>query len=116
MPLQEFTAPGRTVNPLRTSDSTPMPRHRHFRRKFMRQITKRTISIVLMVVFATIVFAQPDQPQTQPQDQIRPSRDMEKELAIQRQLEKIAPKSVATFKAATEALDKDDYEQAAKLY
>lgn len=82
----------------------------------MRQITRRMISIVLTVFFATIVFAQPDQPQTQPQDQIRPGRDLEKEQAIQRQLEKIAPKSVATFKAATEALDKDDYEQAAKLY
>lgn len=41
---------------------------------------------------------------------------MEKERAIWQQLEKISPKSVETFKAATEAMDKGDYDQAAKLY
>jgi Zn-dependent protease with chaperone function len=41
---------------------------------------------------------------------------MNRERAIWQELEKIAPKSVETFKAATEAYDKDDYERAATLY
>ncbi|MCI0485517.1 MAG: M48 family metalloprotease [Blastocatellia bacterium] len=43
-------------------------------------------------------------------------RDIEKESAIWQQLQKIAPRSVETFKAATEALDKGDYQEAARLY
>lgn len=43
-------------------------------------------------------------------------RNMEKERAIWQQLEAIAPGAVETFKAATVALDKDDYQEAARLY
>jgi tetratricopeptide (TPR) repeat protein len=43
-------------------------------------------------------------------------RDMEKEKAIWQQLGSIAPKSVEDFKAATAAFDKDDYQEAARLY
>ncbi|HEV2664635.1 MAG TPA: tetratricopeptide repeat protein [Blastocatellia bacterium] len=38
------------------------------------------------------------------------------ERAIWRELEKIVPESVETFKAATEAFDRQDYERAATLY
>ncbi|HKC87914.1 MAG TPA: tetratricopeptide repeat protein, partial [Blastocatellia bacterium] len=41
---------------------------------------------------------------------------MNREKAIWQELEKIAPKSVETFKAATEAFDKQDNERAAALY
>ncbi len=78
----------------------------------MPQKMQGMISIAAMTVFALTVFAQPDQ--TQPQT--RPGRDMEKERAIWQQLEKIVPKSVETFKSATEALDKNDFTQAAKLF
>ena len=44
------------------------------------------------------------------------SRDMEKEKAIWAELETLAPESVADFKAATEAMDAQDYEKAAELY
>ncbi|HLG17009.1 MAG TPA: M48 family metalloprotease [Blastocatellia bacterium] len=43
-------------------------------------------------------------------------RDMEKEEAIWQQLSAVAPRAVDTFKSATVALDKRDYEQAARLY
>ncbi len=43
-------------------------------------------------------------------------RDMAKEEKIWRELQPTAPKAVETFKAATVALDKDQYEEAAKLY
>jgi tetratricopeptide (TPR) repeat protein len=48
--------------------------------------------------------------------QLAPGRDMNRESSIWQELEKIAPKSIETFKSATEALDRKDYEQAAKLY
>ena len=41
---------------------------------------------------------------------------MNRERVIWQRLEKVAPKSVETFKAATEAFDKQDYERAATLY
>jgi tetratricopeptide (TPR) repeat protein len=43
-------------------------------------------------------------------------RDQAKERAIWQQLEKIAPQSVENFKAATDALDRDDYQTAVRLY
>jgi tetratricopeptide (TPR) repeat protein len=50
------------------------------------------------------------------QQQSAPERDMEKEKRIWQQLEKVSPKSVDTFRAATEAFDKNDYREAARLY
>ena len=44
------------------------------------------------------------------------SRDMEKEKAIWAELEKQSPESVADFKAATEAMDAQDYEKAVDLF
>src|SRR5687767_13398090 len=43
-------------------------------------------------------------------------RDMEKEKAIWAELETVAPQSVADFKAATEAMDAQDYDKAAELF
>ena len=48
--------------------------------------------------------------------QAQSDRDMEKEKAIWAELEKSAPKSVADFKAATEAMDAQNYDQAAELF
>lgn len=44
------------------------------------------------------------------------SRDMEKEKAIWAELETMSPKSVADFKAATEAMDAEDYDKAVELF
>ncbi|MEP7336374.1 MAG: M48 family metalloprotease [Acidobacteriota bacterium] len=69
---------------------------------------QKMISILLISLFAVTVVAQ---------QQAAPSRrNMEKEKQHWQQLEKIAPVAVETFKAATEAFDKRDYDQAAKLY
>src|SRR5262245_11456635 len=43
-------------------------------------------------------------------------RNMEKEKLIWQSLKAIAPGSVDTFKTATEALDRDDYNESARLY
>ncbi|HEX8292092.1 MAG TPA: M48 family metallopeptidase, partial [Pyrinomonadaceae bacterium] len=43
-------------------------------------------------------------------------RDMEKERKIWQQLQAVAPQSLETFKRATEALDSNDYGEAARLY
>jgi Zn-dependent protease with chaperone function/tetratricopeptide (TPR) repeat protein len=43
-------------------------------------------------------------------------RDMEKEELIWQELKSIAPRSLATFKEATVALDEGDYKKAAELY
>jgi tetratricopeptide (TPR) repeat protein len=48
--------------------------------------------------------------------QAQSSRNMEKEKAIWAELETLAPQSVADFKAATEAMDAEDYEKAVKLF
>lgn len=45
-----------------------------------------------------------------------PGRNMEKEKAIWAELEATAPKSVADFKAATEAMDAQDFEKAVSLF
>lgn len=44
------------------------------------------------------------------------SRDMDKEKALWQELESISPQALPTFKAATEALDRDDFQEAARLY
>jgi len=80
----------------------------------MRLIMPKTILIVITAIFAALTLTQPGWSQSPPQT--GPGRDMDREKAIWRGLEKVAPKSVETFKAATEAYDKEDYEQAAKLY
>lgn len=46
----------------------------------------------------------------------QPGRDIEKEKLFWQQLETIAPSAVENFKAATVALDKEDYAEAARLY
>ncbi len=43
-------------------------------------------------------------------------RDAEKENAILQQLQSVAPSAVNDFKAATEALDREDFKEAARLY
>src|SRR5215813_7424262 len=77
----------------------------------MRQIIPKLILTVITAVFTALTFAQPGRAQS-----TGPGRDMNREKVIWQGLEKVAPKSVETFKAATEAFDKDEYEQAAKLY
>jgi tetratricopeptide (TPR) repeat protein len=76
----------------------------------MRRIIPKPILTFITAVFAALIFAQPGLAQS-----TGPGRDMNREMAIWQELEKVAPKSVETFKAATEAIDKQDYEQAAKL-
>ena len=46
----------------------------------------------------------------------QPSRDIEKEKAIWAELEELAPQSVADFKAATEAMDAENYDKAIELF
>ena len=65
---------------------------------------KATSLLLLLILYGS---------STQAQQQ---GRDMEKEKAIWAELETRAPKSVADFKAATEAMDAQDYEKAAELY
>ncbi|MGH9766076.1 MAG: M48 family metalloprotease, partial [Blastocatellia bacterium] len=72
------------------------------------------ILIVVTAIFAVLTFTRPGWSQSPLPTS--PGRNMDREKAIWRGLEKVAPKSVETFKAATEAFDKQDYEQAAKLY
>src|SRR5215510_8994449 len=80
----------------------------------MRQITPQRFLTVITVIFAALTFAQPGRSQSP--SKTASGRNMNRERAIWQELEKIAPKSVETFKAATEAYDKDDYERAATLY
>src|SRR5262245_32255850 len=80
----------------------------------MRQITPKRFLTVITVILTALTFARPGRSQSS--SQTDPGRDMNFERAIWQELEKIAPKSVETFKAATEAFDKQDYERAATLY
>jgi hypothetical protein len=64
---------------------------------------KTTFLLLLLILFASSTPAQQ-------------GRDMEKEQAIWAELETLAPKSVPTFKLATEAMDAQDYDKAAKLF
>ena len=64
---------------------------------------KATSLLLLLILFSSSTPAQS-------------SRNMEKEKAIWAELETIAPESVADFKAATEAMDAQDFEKAVELY
>jgi Zn-dependent protease with chaperone function len=66
------------------------------------------ILTAITVIFAALTLAQ--QGWTQSPPSIGSGRDMNREKAIWQELEKVVPKSVETFKAATEAFDKQDYE------
>ena len=80
----------------------------------MRLIKSKRFLTAITVILTALTFTQPGR--TQSSSQTALGRDMNFERAIWQDLEKIAPKSVETFKAATEAYDKQDYEQAAALY
>src|SRR5262245_65180090 len=80
----------------------------------MSQITSQRFFTVITVILVALTFARPGQ--SQAPSQTAPGRDMNREKAIWQELEKVAPKSVETFKAATEAFDKQDYERAGTLY
>lgn len=62
------------------------------------------LAFALMVWSASVTLALPSQ------------RNMEKEQRIWQELQTIAPNMVETFKAATTALDKNDFAQAVRLY
>src|SRR5438128_195519 len=62
------------------------------------------LAFALMVWSASVTLALP------------PQRNMEKEQRIWQELQTIAPNMVETFKAATTALDKNDFAQAVRLY
>src|SRR5690242_17828689 len=64
---------------------------------------KTTFLLLLLILYGSSTSAQP-------------SRDMEKEKAIWAELETYSPASVADFKAATEAMDAQDYNKAVELY
>ena len=64
---------------------------------------KNILSAVFTLLFALTAFAQP-------------VRDTEREKIYWQELEKIAPKAVAPFKEATEALDGGDYAKAAQYF
>jgi tetratricopeptide (TPR) repeat protein len=80
----------------------------------MRLFMLKTLLTIVASVFVVLPFAQPCRAQSPLPDDL--GRDPNREKAIWQELEKIAPKSVETFKAATEAFEKGDNEKAAKLY
>jgi Zn-dependent protease with chaperone function len=80
----------------------------------MRRIMLKRFLTVITTTIAALAFAQSGRSQSPSQND--PGRDMNFERAIWKELEKIAPKSVETFKAATDAFDKQEYERAATLY
>lgn len=63
----------------------------------------KATSLLLLLLIASITYAQP-------------GRDMAKEKAIWAELETVAPQRVADFKAATEAMDAQDYDKAIELF
>lgn len=64
---------------------------------------KATSLLLLLLILSGSTYAQP-------------SRDMAKEKAIWAELEKSAPQSVTDFKAATEAMDAQNYQKAIDLF
>ena len=62
------------------------------------------LALALLIGSAAVALAQPRQ------------RDMEKEQRLWQELQAIAPDAVETFKAATAALDKNDFAEAVRLY
>jgi len=65
---------------------------------------KATFLLLLLVLYGSSTPAQ------------QTSRNLEKEKPIWAELETLAPESVADFKAATEAMDAQDYDKATELY
>ena len=63
-----------------------------------------TSFLFLLLLLPAAALAQPQQ------------RDMQKEQKIWQQLQAVAPQSLETFKRATEALDADQHDEAARLY
>lgn len=63
----------------------------------------KATSLLLLLLIASITYAQP-------------GRDMAKEKAIWAELETVAPQRLADFKAATEAMDAQDYDKAIELF
>ncbi|MCI0666401.1 MAG: hypothetical protein L0220_35580, partial [Acidobacteria bacterium] len=80
----------------------------------MRWNLPKTILIFVTFVLVALFFAQQGWSQSPPPP--APGRDMNREKAIWQALKKIAPKSVETFKAATEVFDRNEYEKAVILY
>jgi tetratricopeptide (TPR) repeat protein len=72
--------------------------------EIMRTRTTLYSSLFLMLALASLCPAQSD------------NRDLEKEKPIWQELKSMAPASVETFKAATDALDKGDFTESARLY
>ena len=64
---------------------------------------KATFLLLLVILYGSSTSAQQ-------------GRDMEKEKAIWAELETFSPRSVPDFKAATEAMDAQDYNKAVELY
>src|ERR1041385_3029369 len=62
-----------------------------------------SLLLLLLLLSGSIAYAQP-------------ARDMAKEQAIWAELETSAPQSLADFKAATEAMDAEHYDQAIELF
>lgn len=72
----------------------------------MKYFANRLIAVLLLCFVFTSL---------SPAQQLK-ERDMVKEEKIWQQLQKTAPKAVDTFKAATTALDENNYQEAVKLY
>jgi Zn-dependent protease with chaperone function len=66
--------------------------------------TSYCLALALLIGSAAVALAQPRQ------------RDMEREQRIWQELQAVAPEAVETFKAATAALDKNDFAEAVRLY
>src|SRR5262249_30596743 len=74
-----------------------------------QSLTKRRIGIVILAaVFVSAIVLTASGQQN--------GRDMDKEQAIWRQIQSVAPKAVDDFKAGTTALDNSNYQEAARLY
>lgn len=74
------------------------------RSSHMHRISRWFCLCALLGVLAPVALAQ------------QASRDMDKEKALWQELESISPQALHAFKAATEALDRDDFQEAARLY
>jgi tetratricopeptide (TPR) repeat protein/Zn-dependent protease with chaperone function len=80
----------------------------------MKRVFPKTLLTIFTFTLFALFFAYPGVSQSPPQPY--PARNMDLEKIIWQELEKVAPNSVETFKAATEFFDKNEFEQAAKLY
>jgi tetratricopeptide (TPR) repeat protein len=73
------------------------------RKDFISMLKATSLLLLLLILSGSITYAQQ-------------GRDMAKEKAIWAELEKSAPQSVADFKAATEAMDAENYDKAIDLF